>query len=76
MTTPGRFRVFAEPNNGDVLIAGVPWPRHKLFAVIAGVLTLALLGVVTTSAAPSVLGATAIAIGVAVVLKVLGQVQR
>jgi hypothetical protein len=53
----------------DVLVAGVPWPRHKLFAVIAGLVTLLLVGLFTTSAAPSVLGGAAVAIAVGLVLK-------
>lgn len=60
MTTSERS--FTAPNDADVLIAGVPWPRHKLYAVIAGFVALVFLGVVTTSAAPSVLGATAVGI--------------
>ena len=71
MTTPERLRSFAAPNNSDVLIAGVPWPLHKLFAVIAGFVTLVLVGVLTTSAAPSVLGGAAVAVVVGLVLKVL-----
>lgn len=54
-----------------VLVADVPWPRHKLFALIAGIVTLILLSVVTASAAPSVLGAAGVAVAVALVLKVL-----
>jgi O-antigen ligase len=52
-----------------VSVAGVPWPRHKLFAVIAGFVTLLLLGVLTTSAALSVLGGAGVAIVVGLVLK-------
>ncbi len=57
----------------DVLVAGVPWPRHKLFAVIAGLATLLLVGVFTASAAPSVLGGAAVAIVVGSALKVQAQ---
>jgi hypothetical protein len=73
MTTAERLRSIAAPNNSDVLIAGVPWPRHKLFAVIAGFVTLVLVGLVTTSAAPSVLGGAGVAIVVGLLLKVLSQ---
>jgi len=55
----------------DVLVAGVPWPRHKLFAVIAGLVTLALVGVATTSAAPAVLGGAAVAVVVGLTLRAL-----
>jgi Flp pilus assembly protein TadB len=58
-------------HTSDVLIAGVPWPRHKLFAVIAGFVTLVLVGILTTSAAPSVLAGAAVAIVVGLVLKAL-----
>ncbi|OBJ47979.1 hypothetical protein [Mycobacterium asiaticum] len=54
----------------DVLVAGVPWPRHKLFAVIAGVLTLLLVGAVTASAAPAVLSGAGVGIAVGLLLKV------
>ncbi|EUA12255.1 hypothetical protein I546_2336 [Mycobacterium kansasii 732] len=76
MTTAERLRSFAPPNNAEVLVAGVPWPRHKLFAVIAGFAALALLGVVTMSAAASVLGATGVGIVVGVVVKILTPAQR
>ncbi|KZS63691.1 hypothetical protein A4G26_01030 [Mycobacterium kansasii] len=76
MTTAERLRSFAAPNNANVLIAGVPWPRHKLFAVIAGFAALVLLGVVTMSAAAAVLGAAAVGIVVGLVLKVLTPAQR
>jgi hypothetical protein len=55
----------------NVLVAGVPWPRHKLVALIAGVVALVLVGVLTTSAATSVLAAAAIAIVVGLALKAL-----
>jgi hypothetical protein len=58
-------------HTSNVLVAGVPWPRHKLFAVIAGFVTLLLVAALTTSAAPSVLGGTAVAILVGLVLKAL-----
>jgi hypothetical protein len=54
-----------------VLVAGVPWPRHKLFAVIAGVLTLLLVWAITASAGPAVLGAAGVAVAVGLVSKVL-----
>jgi hypothetical protein len=58
-----------------ISVAGVPWPRHKLFAVIAGFVTLLLVSVLTTSAAPSVLGGAGVAIVVGLVLKALTQLQ-
>ncbi|OBK12704.1 hypothetical protein [Mycobacterium asiaticum] len=58
-------------NSTDVLIAGVPWPRHKLFAVLTGIVTLLLIGSVTASAAPAVLGGAGVAIAVGLLLKVV-----
>jgi hypothetical protein len=58
-------------NSSDVLVAGVAWPRHKLFATIAGLASLLLIGAVTASAAPAVLGATGVAVAVGLVLRAL-----
>jgi phosphoglycerol transferase MdoB-like AlkP superfamily enzyme len=44
-----------------VLVAGVPWPWYKLIAVVAGLAALLIAGVLTSSAAPSVLAAAAVA---------------
>jgi hypothetical protein len=54
-----------------VLVAGVPWPRYKLVAIIAGVLTLLLVGAVTASAGPAVLGGAGVAVAVGLVTKLL-----
>ena len=56
-----------------MLVAGVPWPRHKLFAVIAGFVTLLLVGMVTTSAAPAVLSGAGVAVAVGLALRALTQ---
>lgn len=53
-----------------MLVAGVPWPRHKLFAVIAGLVTLLLVGAVTSSAAPAVLAGAGVGVAVGLLLKV------
>ncbi|OMC11706.1 hypothetical protein AWC18_15060 [Mycolicibacter nonchromogenicus] len=50
MTTAGRF-------GQHVLIAGVPWPAYKLVALAVGLITLLIVGVVTSSAAAAVLTA-------------------
>ncbi|AKN17261.1 hypothetical protein [Mycobacterium haemophilum] len=60
----------------EVLVAGVPWPRHKLFAVVAGFVTLLLVGVSTASAAPAVLGGASVAVVVGLVLKALSKPSR
>jgi len=43
----------------EVLIAGVAWPVYKLVALAVGFLVFLLVGIVTTSAAPAVLGGAA-----------------
>jgi hypothetical protein len=63
--------VTSPANTSDVLIAGVPWPRHKLFAVVAGFVTLLVVWALTASAAPSVLGAAGAGVVVGLVLKAL-----
>ena len=60
-------------HTSNVLVAGVPWPRHKLFAVIAGFVTLLLVGMVTTSAAPAVLSGAGVAVAVGLALRALTQ---
>ncbi|HXA90684.1 MAG TPA: hypothetical protein VNW96_19380 [Mycobacterium sp.] len=62
-------------HTSNVLVAGVPWPRHKLFAVIAGFVTLLLVGMVTTSAAPAVLSGAGVAVAVGLALRALTQPQ-
>jgi hypothetical protein len=54
----------------------VPWPRYKLLALIAGFAALLLVGVVTTSVAPSVLAATGVAVSVGLVLRALQQLRQ
>ncbi len=73
MTSPAQLRSYAAPKQSDVLVAGVPWPRHKLFAVLAGLVTLLLVGAVTASGAAAVLSGAAVAIAVALTLRVLAQ---
>ena len=58
-------------HTSNVRVAGVPWPRHKLFAVIAGFVTLLLVGMVTTSAAPAVLSGAGVAVAVGLALRAL-----
>lgn len=58
----------------EVLIAGVPWPRYKLVALVVGAVVLVAVGVVTASAAPAVL--TAAAAGTAVWLGLRGAALR
>ena len=39
----------------QVQIAGVPWPRYKLVAIVLGLIVFAVVGVVTMNPAPAVL---------------------
>ena len=54
----------------DVVIAGVPWPVYKLAALLVGAFVLIAVGIVTASAAPAVLTATASATAVWLGLRV------
>ncbi|OBJ50065.1 hypothetical protein [Mycobacterium sp. 1423905.2] len=73
MTTSEHVRSLSAASSSDVLIAGVPWPRHKVFAVLVGVASLLVIAAVTASAAPAVLGAAALAVAVGLVLRVFEQ---
>jgi hypothetical protein len=73
MTTPQAVRWIVKPTTSDVLIAGVPWPRYKLIAVIAGLGAMLLVGVLTTRAAPSVLAGAGVGVVVGLALKVAYQ---
>ncbi len=50
--------------DAQVPIAGVPWPLYKLVALAAGLLALAVAGILTGSAGPAVLTAAAVATAV------------
>jgi len=50
----------AELLRTDIPVAGVPWPVHKLVALAVGVVTLALIGLLSGAAAPAVLSAAAV----------------
>ena len=39
----------------QVQIAGVPWPRYKLVALVLGLVVFAVVGIVTANPAPAVL---------------------
>ena len=59
MTTAGNLRTTASRAACDVSVAGVPWPAYKLIALIVGALMAVVIGVLTLSAAPAVLGGAA-----------------
>ncbi|BCQ09301.1 hypothetical protein JMUB5695_02745 [Mycobacterium heckeshornense] len=69
MTTPQQLRSLVGPR--EVLVAGVPWPRYKVVALIAGFATLLLVGVFTASVAPSVLAAAGVSVSAGLLLKAL-----
>lgn len=61
MTSVEQVRSALTSTDSYVRIAGVPWPIYKLVALGAGLLTLLVVGAVTTQAAPAVLSAAAVA---------------
>jgi hypothetical protein len=64
MTTAGNFRTAATRVACDVSVAGVPWPAYKVIALIMGAVVAVLVGFVTMSAAPAVLGGAAVSTAV------------
>jgi hypothetical protein len=61
MTTAGGFRLTVARAACDVSIAGVPWPAYKVIALLVGIATFMVVGVLTMSAAPAVLSAAGVA---------------
>ncbi|UXA20302.1 hypothetical protein [Mycobacterium sp. SMC-4] len=61
MTTAGHARDFGAPRAATVSIAGVPWPRYKVVALVVGLMTFVVVGIVTAAAAPAVLTSAAVA---------------
>ena len=55
MTTAEQFRSIVAPQSPDVPIAGVPWPRYKVIALVLGAAVALLVGLLSMSAAPAVL---------------------
>ncbi|RDH76642.1 hypothetical protein DVS77_19995 [Mycolicibacterium moriokaense] len=53
----------------EVLIAGVPWPMYKLAALLVGAVVLAVVGILTATAASAVLAAAASATAVGLGLR-------
>jgi hypothetical protein len=45
----------------EISVAGVPWPTHKVIALIVGALVLVVVGLFTASLGPAVLTAAAVA---------------
>ncbi|MGE2731944.1 hypothetical protein ACQI4F_20955 [Mycolicibacterium vaccae] len=72
MTTAEHAHSVSAPRAGTVSVAGVPWPLYKVVALVMGFITFALVGVVTSAAAPAVLTAT----GVATVIWAGGALRR
>jgi hypothetical protein len=65
MTTAENFRDAAGPTPelgvGEILVAGVPWPAYKVWALILGLVVFTGVFVVTSAASPAVLGGAAAA---------------
>lgn len=59
MTTAGNIRTSAMRLACEVPVAGVPWPAYKVVALILGLLVAVVVGLVTLSASPAVLGGAA-----------------
>ena len=59
MTTASDFRATAARAACDVSVAGVPWPAYKLIALVVGAVVAVVVGLVTMTAAPAVLGGAA-----------------
>ncbi len=57
-------------------IAGVPWPAYTVFALLVGLLVFAVVVLVTTSAAPAVLGGAGVGVVVWVGLALAGSSTR
>jgi len=60
MTTADHIRSIASPKSSEVTIAGVPWPRYKVVALILGLVVTLVVGIATTNAAPAVLAGAAV----------------
>lgn len=76
MTTAEELRSIVAPKNPEVPIAGVPWPRYKVVALIAGLVVLLVVGIVTMSTASAVLAGAATGTAVWVVLGFLQRRRR
>jgi hypothetical protein len=60
MTTAEHIRSIASSKTTEVTIAGVPWPRYKVIALIVGLVVTLVVGTVTMKAAPAVLAGAAV----------------
>lgn len=73
MTTAEHFRDAVSRPGSTVSIAGVPWPTFKVVSLLVGLLVFVAVGLVTTTAAPAVLTATAVSVLVWLTLGALGR---
>ena len=60
VTTAEHIRAIASSKAEDVTIAGVPWPRYKVAALVLGVVAAVVVGIVTTAVGPAVLAGAAV----------------
>jgi hypothetical protein len=73
MTTAEHIRSIASSNTGEVTIAGVPWPRYKVVALVVGIVVTFVVGIATLNPAPAVLAGAAAG---TLVWLVFGSIQR
>jgi hypothetical protein len=59
MTTAEHIRSIGS-SNPEMTIAGVPWPRYKVVALLVGLIVAGIVGLVTMTAAPAVLTGAAV----------------
>jgi hypothetical protein len=59
VTTAEHIRALGSPNP-EMTIAGVPWPRYKVVALLVGLFVAGIVGLVMMTAAPAVLAGAAV----------------
>ncbi len=68
MTTAEHFRDATGPTpetgTGEIMVAGVPWPAYKVWALVLGLVVFTVVLVVTSTASPAVLSGAACAAAV------------
>jgi hypothetical protein len=73
MTTADHIRSIASSNTAEVTIAGVPWPRYKVIALVMGLVVTLLVGIAVMNPAPAVVAGTAVG---TLVWLAFGSIQR
>ncbi|MDT5013239.1 MAG: hypothetical protein QOH57_4856 [Mycobacterium sp.] len=60
MTTAEHIGSIASSKSPELTIAGVPWPRYKVVALLIGLVVAALVGIATMTAGTAVLAGAAV----------------